>query len=379
MNIKSFIDKEAHMESSSHMHLVYHSKGVSRLLSILLLLLFFTVGALFSYVYTMGFYADLRLPSKPAITLESVELHDQNTSFFNITLLNPSYSSRVEITRIEARTPDDNRIHVIADIQPALPYPLERGEIQTFQAKWNWANYTDIKLPYTDQPIEIRVFLGDGRGEILEVRRPLTTLNITNLTFNPSISVDHFNVTIQNLESSGTYVNVTTISLNGNIMSSEMVAPTLPYTLNPGDSPLKLQCFHNWTEVQGKEVTVRISTLQGYIAERIQVLPDPVTLNISQFVFNATVSTTHFNITVSNAANSSTYVDINRIAVAVGSEAPVDISQWIPDPSSRLEKNAFILIMCAWDWSSYSGQSLTTKVTVYTSQGFTVSREVQIP
>ena len=362
------------------MHLAHDSGGISKLILILLLLLFFVVGALFSYVYTMGFYApsEFRLPTRPIVTVESVEFYDQNTFFFNITLLNPSYSSNVEITRIEARTPDDNIIHVIADTQPALPYRLERGEIRTFRVTWNWAYYTGIKLPYTDQPVEIRVFLADRRGEIFEVRRPLTALNITDLVFDPSISVNHFNVTVRNLESSQTYVNVTAIGIGAEVVLQDMVDPDLPYVLNPGDS-VHFQCFYNWTSVQGQETTIRIRTLQGYVAEYTQILPQPVTLEIPQIVFNATVSTAHFNITVSNAANSSTYVDISRITVAVGNETPIDISLWTPDPSSRLETNASILITCTWDWSSFSGQSLTVKVSVYTSQGFTVSKEIQMP
>jgi len=363
------------------MRLTCDTKGISRLVLILLMLIFFTVGALFSYVYTMGFYApsEFKLPSESVITIESVEFSDQNTSFFNVTLLNPSYSpSSVEVTRIEARTPDDNEIHMITNTQPTIPYQLERGEIRKFQAMWNWANYTGIKLPYSDQPIEVRVFLADGRGEILEVKRPLTTLVITDLVFNSSISVNHFNVTVQNVGSSKTYVNITEIRVGANLVSQDMVTPYLPHALNPGDDPVQFQCFYNWTDVQGQEITVKISTLQGYIAEHTQTLPKPVVLSISQIVFNA-VNTNQFNVTVSNAADSSTYVDINRITVTVGEGAAVNISQWVANQSSRLQTNASVLIMCTWDWSSFKEQSLTAMVTVYTSQGFIVSREAQIP
>jgi len=362
------------------MRLTCDTKGISRLVLILLMLFFFAVGALFSYVYTMGFYApsEFKLPNESVITIESVEFSDQNTSFFNVTLLNPSYSpSSVEVTRIEARTPDDNEIHMITNTQPTLPYQLERGEIREFQAMWNWANYTGIKLPYTDQPIEIRVFLADRRGEILEVKRPLTTLVITDLVFNSSISVNHFNATVQNVGSSKTYVNITAVSIDGNIILRDAVTPSLPHSLNPGDAPVQFQCFYNWTDVQGREVTVRISTLQGYIAERTHTLPEPVTLE-TQVVFNDAVSTDHFNITVFNAANSSTYVDISRITVAVDGGTPFEVSP-LTSYQSRLYKNASVLIMCAWNWGSFKGRSSTAEITVYTSQGFTVTKEDQIP
>jgi len=362
------------------MHLSHDANGVSKIIFVLLLLLFFIIGAVFSYVYTMGFYAssEFRLPDKPVMTIESVEFDNQDTSFFSVTLLNPSYSpSSLNITRIETRTPDDNRIHAITITEPIIPYTLKQGERQTFQARWNWANYTGIKLPYSDQPVEIRVFLQDERGEIAEVKRPLTPLTITDLAFNSSISVNHFNVTVRSMDSSQTYVNISSISVGGVTVSPDSVTPGLPYALNPGSAPVQFQCSYNWTQIQSENVTVRIMTFQGYIAESTQTLPGPVTLYLSQIVFNATL-TSHFNVTVSNAANSSTYVDVSRITVSVDGGATVDIAEWIPY-ASRLEKNASLLIMCIWSWSDYVGQSSTAEITVYTSQGFITRDETQIP
>ncbi len=356
--------------------------GTSKVILVLLLFMSFIIGALLSYIYTMGYYApsEFRLPEEPTITIQSVEFSKQDTLFFNVTVLNPSYSpSDVNITRIEARTTDDNKIHTINDVMPTLPFMLGKGHYQTFRATWHWANYTGIKLPYTDTQVEIRVFIQDGRGEILELKRPLTRLVITSVEFNPSVSVNHFNLTVQNLQLSETYVNITAFSIEGQAVPQDRVTPSLPYTLNPGDSPVQFQCFYDWHGFMNQSATVKVDTLQGYISQQTFLLPQPVILNIPQIVFNATVNTAHFNITVSNAANSSTYVDISKIEVATGTEAPVEISQWTPDPSSRLEKNASILILCPWDWSSFGGQSLTVKVTVYTSQGFAVSKEAQIP
>jgi hypothetical protein len=354
-------------------------EGTSKIILILLLLISFILGALFSYVYTMGYYApsEFRIPEKSFITIQSVEFSKQDTHFFDVTVLNPSYSpSDVNITRIEARGTDDNIVHVITDTVPSIPCLLQKGHSQTFRATWNWANYTGIKLPYTDRPVEIRVFLQDGRGEILELRRPLTRLIITESSFNQSISVNHFNVTVQNLESSETYVNITAFVVEGNLVAK--VTPTLPYTLNPGDTPVRFQCFYNWTGFMGQSVTIGMDTKQGYIAQRTLTLPKPVTLNVTHIVFNATISTQRFNITVTNHANSSTYVNIDRITVTVGEQAPVNITQWTAYQSSTLGTNESVLIVCTgWDWSTYAGQSV--RITVYTTQGFIVSKETQIP
>lgn len=362
------------------MHLFHGNKGVSKILLILFLLISFVLGALFSYVYTLGYYApsEFRVPDKPTISIQSVVFDPQNTRFFEVTVLNPSYSqSDVDITRIEARTTEDNIVHVITDAVPPIPFVLQKGHSQTFRASWDWGNYTGIRLPYTDSPVEIRVILQDGRGEILELKRPIVGLTIAGLEFNQSISVEYFYIEVQNLGSSQTYVNITAFGLEGTQIAPDKVTPSLPLTLNPGDSPARFRCFFNWTAFMGKAVTIGVSTLQGYIASRTAVLPQPVILNISQVTFNATI-TQQFNITVVNAANSSTYVDIDRITVAVNQQDPVNIT-WVADPSSRLETNSSVIVVCYWDWSSYKGQSATVTVSVYTSQGFIISKETGIP
>jgi hypothetical protein len=364
----------------SDMWLTHNLKGISRTIWVLLLLISFILGALFSYVYTIGYYApsEFRIPERSYVAIQDVEFSKQDTHFFNVTVLNPFYSpSDVNITRIEARTTDDNLVHVITDTSPPIPFLLQKGNLQTFRATWNWANYTGIRLPYTDRPVEIRVFLEDGTGAILELKRPLTRLIMTEIAFNQSININHFNVTVQNLESSETYVNITAFIIEGNKVSADKVIPQLPYTLNPGDTPVEFQCFYNWTDLMGQSVLIGVDTYEGYIATATVSLPEPVTLEISQVIFNATISTERFNITVTNHANSSTYVDIDRITLAVGQEAAVNVTQSIPNLPLRLDSNESALIDCTWTWSTYSGQLAT--ITVYTSQGFIVSKETQIP
>jgi hypothetical protein len=355
--------------------------GASRIFLILLLAIAFIAGALFSYIYTMGYYApfEFLLPNKPVFTIQSAEFSKHDTSFFDVTVVNPSYSqSEVNITRIEARTTDDNRIHAITSTVPQLHFLLPRGRSQTFRAYWNWANYTGIKLPYADVPVEIRVFLQDGRGEIFELRRPLTNLIISELKFNQSISVNHFNVTVQNPASSETYVNITAFTIEGSFVPTDGVSPGLPYTLKPDDPPVRFECRYNWTRFMSQNATVTVRTHQGYMAQYTALLPKPVTLNITQILFNATINT-QFSINVTNHADSSTYVDIDRITVTVDQQTPVNITQTTPSLPLELDKNASIPIICTWDWSTYTGQPVTVKITVYTSQGFIVSKETQIP
>jgi len=366
-----------------YMQLIRDATGISRIILILLLLISFIAGALFSYVYTMGYYApsEFRIPENSVMTIQSVEFSKQDAHYFDVTVLNPSYSpSEVNITRIEARTTEDKLVHVATATVPSLPFTLQKGESQTFRASWDWASYTGIKLPYSGSIVEIRVFLQDGRGELLETRRPVTTLLITDQEFEPAVTVEHFNLTVQNLESSATYVNLTAFTVNGNPLSTGSITPTLPYTLNPGDQPVQFKCLYNWASLMGQNITLGAQAVQGYIAQKIATLPKPVVLDIpsSQIIFNATTSTQKFNVTVTNSANSSTYVTVGRITVTVGQQAPVNITQWTAYPSPILGINESILIACTgWEWSTYTGQ--TVRITVYTTQGFIISKETQIP
>jgi len=367
------------------MRLIQCRIGVSRVIVILLLLLSFIFGALFSYVYTLGFYApkEFELPGKSTITIQDVEFSPQDTSYFNVTVLNPSYSpSSVGITRIEARTTDNNQIHEINQTEPSIPFTLARGESRTFRASWNWANYTGVRLPLTDRPVEIRVFIQDENGlitgAIFETRKPRVVLLIQTVEFNSSISVTQFNMSVKNFQTSDTYVNVTSVSVtiaNNTITPSEVI-PSLPYGLAPGDPPANLTVVWNWRDYQGAIITLGAHTEQGYFHQETVHLPPLMNITISDLAFNAT-DTNHFNITATNSATSPGYVDISRITVSTGGLPAINISEWIAYPSSRLEKNSSLVLVCTWDWSANRGQ--TVVVTVYTSQGFTVAKESQIP
>ncbi len=361
------------------MRLIQNTRSVSKLILVLLLVISFLIGALLSYIYTMGFYvsSEFKLPSSSIITIESVEFSEQDTSFFNITVLNPSYSpTSANIIRIVARTTDDNKVHEISDASPALPHLLKPGVSQTFRCSWNWANYTNIKLPYTDAPVEISVFLEDKTGAVFEVRKPYVILLISEVKFNSTVSVNHFNITVESLNSSATYVNITSISVDVANITSGMVTPSLPYELAPGDPPAMFQILWNWTDYQGESVTVGVHTLQGYIHHRATRLPSPVNLTITDVAFNVS-DIDHFNITVTNAQSSPTHVDITEIAVSVNNESSFNITDWNALPSSRLEQNSSVLLFCTWNWDAFRGKNL--KVTVLTRQGFLVSKSTTIP
>jgi hypothetical protein len=258
------------------MRLVHDVKGVSKLILIILLLVSFVVGALVSYVWTMGFYAsqEFNLPKGGSVSIEGVSFSAQDTSYFEVTVLNPSYStSTVKLTKITARTIDDNRLHEVNNSVPPLPYTLERGQSVTLKCDWSWASYTGIGFPYASTWVHIVVDIEDGSGATFTIKEPVVSFSISEVTFNSAIAYNHFNITVQNQQTSETYVNITSISVNVTSITADMITPAVPYGLAPGDAPAVFKVAWNWLDYRNQTVTVGVHTRQGYVDYRTITLP----------------------------------------------------------------------------------------------------------
>ncbi|MFQ6087061.1 MAG: hypothetical protein ACE5OV_03465, partial [Candidatus Bathyarchaeia archaeon] len=153
-------------------------------------------------------------------------------------------------------------LHDDIEVSPNLPFSLEVGDSETFRGLWNWANYTG-------QTIKVILFVAEGSGSTAQVRLPYVGL-IVEAHFDSSISLQHFNVTVRNDETSATYVNITKLTINRETIPSKSIKVngkpvSFPYSLNSSQSVM-FTCAWNWTNYQGKSVTVAVWTLQGYMA-----------------------------------------------------------------------------------------------------------------
>ncbi len=242
------------------MRLLKNTRGISKLIFIISLLVALIVGATVSYVWTIGYYVseEFRLPEKPVLSIEAVEFSAQDTTYFDVVVLNPSYSpSSADINQIMVLTEDG----VLHDLEVSLS-SLEVGSSATFRGPWNWANYTG-------QTIKIIVLVTEGSGSTSKATLPYVGLTI-EAHFNSAISTLHFNVTVQNAETSATHVNITRLFINGEVIPSQNVtinggSVSFPHYLNSGQSVM-FTCAWNWTNYQGENVVVSAETLQGYIA-----------------------------------------------------------------------------------------------------------------
>ena len=368
------------------MHLTQNLKAVSTLILILSHLALLICGALFSYMWVVGYYENLkiRVPEKSDVTITNATFSPQDTGFFNVTIFNPSYSpSDAIITRIAVST-EDSLIHNVKITDPPLPHTLPKATkafpgLQTFECGWDWANYTGEK-------VGIIAFLADGSGPTLEAETPLVELRITDVSFSPTISVTHFNITVQNRISSTTRnvtLDVTKISvtLEGGIKPNiTEVNPTLPRPLNPGES-LSFMCTWDWTGYQNTSVTVAVYTSQGYMDDTIERTPPPVTLEITDLLFDV-ANATLFYVTVKNNQVSPTHLNVTRIAVMVENRT---VREWTvengtalnPPIPFTLNRSSTETLVCPWNWTEYRDVLVT--VIIYTLQGFTANHTQATP
>ena len=347
-----------------------NGKAISKLLLILLLLMATIVGAILSYLWVLGYFVTLgiRVPEKTTVSITNATFNPQDTSHFNVTLLNPSYSpSDAYITQIVTSTEKEGKetLHPVVNVDPQLPHKLLKAKSATFKCVWNWANYTG-------ENVKIIAFVEDGSGPTFEIETPLVDLKISDIRFNSTISVTHFNITVQNNAASATHVNITGVSTERETISAGNISIPLPYTLDLNKS-VSFTCTWDWTNYQDKNITVAVYTAQGYVAYRTHLTPKPVNLTITNVLFNVT-DTTRFNVTVRNSEDSPTYVNITGITVTVENRT---VQEWTVENGTEVEPNlpyplnssSIQMFSCPWNWTDQRDKNVT--VTVYTLQGFT--------
>ncbi len=242
------------------MKFIQDAFGISKLILILLLLISATVGGVLSYMWTEGYYQSIgfQILETATVTITNVAFDPQDPTFFNLTILNPSFSpSSASVTQIMTST-ENNVLHDVTTVIPSLPVALSISESKTFKCIWNWTDYTG-------QDIKVHVFIADGTGSNLEKSVPLVKLTITDVVFNSTISLTNFNVTVQNSVSSAIDVDVAriTVSVNETTHEINVTNPALPYVLSK-NSTITFMCSWNWTSYQSITAEVAVHTVQQF-------------------------------------------------------------------------------------------------------------------
>jgi hypothetical protein len=315
----------------------------------------------------MGYYLTLglKVPEDAALTISNVSFENQTTNNFNVTFFNPSYSRNANITGVFVRTAD-NMILNMSLSNAILPLTIPRAS-DTFNGRiainclWNWANYTG-------QKITVLASLDKGSGPTREVQTPFVGLTITDVHFNASISVTHFNFTVRNSLDSVTYVNISQIVVPMGILENQ-TSPVLPYRLDVGKN-VNFTCNSDWTNHQNRSIAITVLTAQGYTAFYNRTGQLPLVLDITNIDFSEP-DTTHFNVTVRNRTESLISVNISRITMTLENGTQRTINGTSPTLPLELVGNSSVTFKCPFDWTRYREKDAT--ITVLTAQNYTAS------
>jgi len=361
------------------MHTLKSTRAMSKLSLLILLLTSGTIGAVLSYLWTVGYFTEMgyRVPEGvTTITITNVTFPIENADYFNVTVMNPTYSkANASITSIALITPTDD-VKMVDSVEPSIPYPLAKGETVTFKCNSNWGEYTG-------QHVTVAVFVEDGSGATTSYHTQLVKLEIAEFSHNTSITISQFNITVQN--PSIIPLDISKILLETEEIPSEDIFVdgqniTFPYRISENESKVFTCHFQLWdseinTGYLGGPHDIVIKTVQGYPTTRTVVFAPPVLLTLSNVTFPQ-LNTTQF--VLRNEPKSPHQVNLSNVTISVGNEnftvTHINATGYV------LEKGSNVTILCQdehLNWDLWKGETITIRA--YTTQGFFAVKEETLP
>jgi hypothetical protein len=292
-----------------------------------------------------------------------------NATYFNVTILNPSNSlSDLNITIIRVNVVGTTQVYDVNITEPELAL-LRRGTRQTFKCKRNWSNFAGetvtIEPIYVNASIESKTFV-----------TPNVKLKVTPI-FNPTISIDHFNLTVENLAESKINLTISDIKLFQIPLNSN-VTPTIAsgYVL-PNGSSVKFKVDYNWENLRGQNATITVGTLEGYEATYTTNALLGAILSIQEIKFEYT-DTTRFSVVIKSSEDSTATATISKMNLTLQERNVVVINTTLPQIGSptafnSVPKNTSRTFVCSWNWTDYRNKTVT--LNVYTNEGFIISNK----
>lgn len=345
------------------MHIPRKTRAVSTILFILLLLCAAIIGALVSYVWVIASYYNV--PNSTTLSIESAVFPVTNFTYFNLTILNPSYSpSDVNITGFRVTVIDTNTTFDVnvTEYPGSLPYVLQKGVLQTFRCISNWSNMTGENVSIRSLPTDILT-----AGNMFTV--PPISLNLTPV-FDASQTVGYFNLTVQNPPESAN-LTISEIDLAGEQLLS--VTPSLPYVLQNNGS-ITFICNQNWEDMRYQNETLKVQTAEGYVTSYTTNALSGAFLQISDVKFDYS-DTSYFNLTISSTASSTAYPTLSSVNLTWANQTSslFTIPQLNFTIPIEVSPNQSLTLRCLWNWNAIRNENIT--INAYTEQNFTISAE----
>jgi hypothetical protein len=244
-----------------------------------------------------------------------------------------------------------------------LPFLLRRGTEHTFKCKENWSNFAG-------ETVRIEPVAANTSTKSYLYTTPRVKLKLIP-NFDVTKSVEHFNLTIENLNS---IVNLTLSEIMLFAMSiNENVTPTLPCVLPPNQNKT-FQCNYNWESLRNENVTITVKSSEGYETVYTTNKLLGATVYIQEVKFDYT-DVTYFNLTISNSEDSTASATINRINLTLQDGTKFVINETIPPITvqsvfNMISPNESKTFNCFWNWTQHRNETLT--VDAYALEDFTI-------
>ena len=332
-------------------------------------------------------YATNELPGA-FLYIDEVKFDYSDTSYFNLTISSSQYSTAtVYLNKINLTLLGETPITLIT-LPPLqiIPIPIPNNSL-TIKCLWDWNTHRN-------ETIDVSVYTKQGFAAPTKTETTPSDVvwNVTDVSFDLDYA-DYFLVNVTNRPCSLREINITKIILDNN---ETVIDP--PVTIHPGKQEA-INCTFPWKDWINETVTITALTDQGLNVSRIVPIP-PVelkllggdnfpygdlddlyeqTLNIT-IPINITIPRPPYvNITISNSVYSLQNVNITKIIIETGN-GTYEINNNLAYEAKNCTKLAsgYILgigqnvtFICIWD---YTPIDPTIKVTIYTAEGFQVSR-----
>lgn len=341
-------------------------EAVSTIITILLILISVVFGAFVSYIWVMARFYNVPV-NGTLLVVEDLAFPADNFTYFNVTVLNPSYStSDVNITAFNLGVESTNETQIANVTDPALPFLIQKGTRQSFKCLENWSNFSGESV--TIEPLTVN---GSASTRSNVYTTPRAKLVISN--FDASENVQYVSFAVSNPPQSMN-LTISQILING---FSVNVTPSLQYPL-PTSQSVSFQCAWNWEGMTGVNATIVVRTVEGYEQTYVTSEIRGAYVYVSDVEFDYT-DTSYFNMTVNNSAQSLATVIITKVNMTTQNGTTITLRTIPPLDivTVGIPSNQSLPIKClGWDWNSYRNETIT--INVYTRQNFTAQSKTAV-
>lgn len=307
--------------------------------------------------------------------IQNATFNEDYTDHFNVTIFNfAETDTYVNITRITC-TPENGT----AVVNNYTSVGLVTNQSLVLKFDWDWKETRGKKISvvaYLLQDVETETFTTTTPSPIIiKVLNENEVFNLQDRT--------HFNITLQNHQSSLNAVNITRIMVKetGEEINGTLAIPQIPYGLIEPDQSASFNCtISDWKDWAGKNFTLIVYAMENqtsanYTSQFLFVLPS-AELNITEVTNTEFGVARYLNITVESSSFSLWNLTLSKVTIRLQNQT-VLTEDMAPENQTIIKPSETAVILWLFDWGKYPNTDIV--VTVFTNEGVEASTTFHIP